>query len=173
MVVYAWLGASIINAFSSTPSGATGVTLSAQTPHQFASVKATKLLEEINAVRAGQNLPELAADSELEAIARLRADDMVEQKYYAHQSSSGKFYFDLLEDHGLRQGYSCENLDLSDKENVRFYLNDWLTSREGHRQCMLNSRVSKVGIFVTDFPNLGSMPANTQKQYLVVAIFQE
>jgi uncharacterized protein YkwD len=128
----------------------------------------TQLLNGINSERTKHGLTALLADESLTTVAKQRANSMHAGKYYAHQDPiTGDFYYDLLGRQGVRYGYSCENLDLSTSVNPSSYVADWLSSNKGHKDCMLNKSVSKIGLAIMHTQTFG------EQQYIVVAIHQE
>jgi len=129
------------------------------------------LLREINQQRHMNNLPDVTLDPEISLVADTRAKDMVTHQYYAHQNLQGLFYYDLLSKSGIPSTFSCENLDIGASLQTMSYVQDWLQSTQGHKECMLNKRVSKIGLAATKFSE--AQNGLTTSSYLVVAIFVE
>jgi len=142
-----------------------GAVTSLKPPESQAPV-AERLLYLINQERAQKNLPPLSASSELEKVANMRASDMVRRNYYAHRDPSGKLYHDYFETDTFKNVYSCENLDLQFTAMPEKYVEDWMTSDKGHRDCLLNPNLTDIGLALAELDTSQDMP----KQYIVVAI---
>ena len=125
-----------------------------------------QLLALINEERRQQGLPALEHNSELEQVANIRANDMVQRNYYAHQDPSGYLYHDYFRSDTFRGAYSCENLDLAFTALPQQYIADWLSSGKGHRQCMLSDKITDVGFAVAK--SHANQPGHDI--YIVVAI---
>lgn len=128
------------------------------------------LLRMINEERAKNARTELKTDARLTAVAEKRLKDMIASQTYAHRDQAGKYYYDLLPVSGYRTEYSCENLDIENTPKAEAYMTSWLSSGEGHRDCMLDERVTKAGIATGLFSSTDSA-LGKQKTYLVVAVF--
>ncbi len=122
-----------------------------------------KILSLVNDQRKQHNLPPLVENPRLTAIAQARADDMANNQYYAHQSPKGQYYYDLFPEHGFTSEYSCENLDVEFTTDETVYVNDWLESNKGHKECMLNKKATQAGYAVALF-------GGSKNIYVVVAI---
>ncbi|HTE58375.1 MAG TPA: CAP domain-containing protein [Verrucomicrobiae bacterium] len=127
----------------------------------------SELLQLVNAARTEIHVPNVTLDPQLTAVAEERLKDMVQHQYYSHQSLKGQYYYDLFAGHGFKTSYSCENLGIAPTLVAKKYVDDWLTSNEGHKDCMLTNRVSKVGIATAEF----SKSSNAETTYLVVSIY--
>lgn len=127
-----------------------------------------EILKLVNSERKKHGLKELVSDPGLTAIAQERVNDMVQNQYYAHLNLQGKFYYQLFAAHGFKTGYSCENLDVEFTLDERQYIDDWLLSTKGHRECLLNKDVTKSGYAVGNFSNSGGH--STMQSYVVVGI---
>lgn len=128
-----------------------------------------EILRLVNLERQALGIAELTADPALTAVAEERAEDMVLNQYYAHQSPDGTFYSDLFAQHDFSAGYSCENLNIEFTLDERQYIDDWLNSDKGHKECLLNDRVTKAGYAVGVF-NDPDKDGSTVRSYIVVAI---
>lgn len=127
-----------------------------------------EILKLVNSERKKHGLKELVSDPDLTAVAQERVNDMVQNQYYAHLNLQGKFYYQLFAAHGFKTGYSCENLDVEFTLDERQYIDDWLLSTKGHRECLLNIDVTKAGYAIGDFSNSGGH--STMQSYIVVGI---
>lgn len=119
----------------------------------------------VNAERSIRNLPELSVDPVLQAVAKQRAEDMSTNVYFGHKSPKGLHFDDLIAAHGFSAGYACENLALEFSKNEAIYVDLWLLSKTGHRQCMLNKDVRRAGYAVASLNDLQGFEA-----YIVVGV---
>lgn len=125
--------------------------------------------ELVNRTRKHNGLAELRASRLLGAVAAERAADMSTRQYYAHQSPDGTYYYDKFAGHGITAGYSCENLDLTFVPNQERVIYEWMSSSQGHRNCMLSPEVTHAGYASTQL-NLVQYDGSITTAYLVVAI---
>ncbi|MDQ2973685.1 MAG: CAP domain-containing protein [bacterium] len=124
------------------------------------------LLQQVNNERQKLNLPTLLGDAELANIATVRAQEIVAERQYSHKNSSAKTYFDKLSN---KSGYSCENLALESSMDEIVYFSSWLNSTKGHKECMLNDKITKAGYAVRMFQQTQSAEG-IERHFVVVAI---
>lgn len=127
-----------------------------------------ELLRRINDERRRNNRTELVVDDRLKAAAEKRLKDMVDNQRYSHTSLDGKYYYDLLPELGYNSSYSCENLDIEPSVKPLKFVQSWLSSSGGHKECMLNDKVSRIGIASGKFSRDDK---TSQDSFLVIAIF--
>ena len=125
----------------------------------------------VNANRTANNLEPLVKNVNLTKLANDRAADMVARNYYAHKNPDGYMFFDLLEQQNYQTGFACENLDLSFINDPNQYVNDWKNSAKGHKECMLDSRLTDAGYAIVAFDPSDSVDGI--EEYIVVAIHAE
>lgn len=128
-------------------------------------LEANQILQLVNNERQRLRLPKLASDPRLVAVAEARAKDMTDNQYYAHINQDGKYFDDLFPSFNFKADYSCENLDIEFTTTESVYVNDWLESTKGHRECMLHKDTSTAGYAATVFGE-----TQNGKIYLVVGI---
>ena len=76
-------------------------------------------------------------NSTLTSIAITRANDMVENDYYAHQSPSGSYFFDYFESAGINSNTpSCENLLLMPSGMTREEVDEQWRNSPAHNDCL-------------------------------------
>jgi len=112
----------------------------------FADITKTELVNLLNQERVSQNLPALSVNSQLDQAALLKAQDMLQNGYFAHQSPQGIspwFWFKKI---GYNYKYAGENLAIGFFESPDVY-NAWLNS-VSHRDNMLNKNYKEVGTAV-------------------------
>lgn len=123
-----------------TPSTSTGdyTTISVTAQEQ-------KALNLLNADRAAQGLPPLTLDSELSRIARIKSQDMKDNRYFAHTSPTYGNAASMLKTFGYSFNGVGENIAhhaTVEKSQAAFM------SSDGHRRNILGSQWQKVGIGV-------------------------
>jgi uncharacterized protein YkwD len=127
-----------------------------------------RLLELSNQSRNAANLPALRLDPTLTKLAQTRADDMALRGYYAHRNPEGLYYYDQLTLTKFSNVYSCENLALDSSKISQTYLDQWLKSPDGHKECLLNSSTTFVGLGVAKL-SFGTQTTDDDS-FVVVAI---
>ena len=141
MLVYAVLAVTFaFNTFATHPTPVKGESISAPT------ATGNALVDEINRVRYENGVSPLSIDNSLTKVADERTKDMVTNNYYAHQSPNGTYFNDLMKRDSISYQFACENLDLAFSGAESTYVADWMASSKGHRECLLNSKVTKVGV---------------------------
>jgi len=97
-----------------------------------------------NDQRAGDALPTLTRNATLDAAAQLKANDMAEKGYFAHESPEGMTPWHWFGVAGYNYAYAGENLAVlfSDSEDV---VRAWMNS-PGHRANILGSHYTEIGI---------------------------
>jgi len=97
-----------------------------------------------NDQRVGDALPTLTRNATLDAAAQLKANDMAEKGYFAHESPEGMTPWHWFGVAGYNYAYAGENLAVlfSDSEDV---VRAWMNS-PGHRANILGSHYTEIGI---------------------------
>lgn len=126
-----------------------------------------EIYRQVNKTRQAAGLPPLVRDDALAKLATSRAQDMSRRAYYAHKNPDGIYYYDLLEQAGYDAEYNCENLDLEFTTQADVYVNSWLRSKSGHRECLLNTQTTNAGYAVATIANNST---DDIPSYVVVAI---
>ena len=128
----------------------------------FANVKAAitvqkstnnPIIDRVNAIRQENNAPRLLISNLARDIAKVRANDMVEQSYYSHTSPDGKDFSRYIEN----DTYACENLYLGDVDDFD-PVGAWVSSKN-HFDCLINPRVTTIGYYSANYDNLDSSVA--------------
>jgi len=111
---------------------------------QVGAVVASVLVELANADRAGQGLATLSVNPELERAAKLKALDMADKEYFAHQSPEGFEPWHWFEEAGYDFRSAGENLAVyfSDSSEVE---RAWMNS-PAHRANILSDRYTEIGV---------------------------
>jgi uncharacterized protein YkwD len=140
-------------------------TVNSDTPSSMFAAKITDL---INSKRQAHDKNLLAYNQNLEKVAQLRANSMLHSNYYAHKDPSGKYYYDYFDSTVIKNGFSCENLNMEFTTTPEVHSNDWMHSAS-HRECLLNSSVTAVGIAMVQLPAEHPISPGVPT-YIVVAI---
>lgn len=128
-----------------------------------ASVDQKTLIELTNKERGENGLPVLVENEALNNAAKLKAEHMFSENYWAHFAPSGKTPWDFILGSGYRFTFAGENLAKN------FYSSDevvkaWMNSQT-HKDNLLNPKYKDIGIAVVE----GVL--NGQKTTLVVQEF--
>lgn len=112
----------------------------------FTEVKSieAQVLSLTNAERAKNGLPALTMNWQLARVARYKSQDMIDKKYFAHQSPTYGSPFDMIEAFGIRFTAAAENIAYGQKTPAEV-MNSWMNS-PGHRSNILSGNVSQIGV---------------------------
>lgn len=145
-----------------------------------ATVYPAVLADLANKGRQLHGAPELVWNEDLALAAKLKAEDMLNNSYFAHYSPSGVTPWHWLDQVDYQFIYAGENLavDFTESADVQ---NAWLNSPK-HRENIMNSRFREIGIatvdgffegknttFVVEFFGTPSLPATQIKNKVKVA----
>lgn len=100
----------------------------------------------INVDRAGSKLNGLTMNDKLNKAARAKADDMVNNNYFAHKSPNGRMPWDWINRNEYAYLYAGENLAMN--FTTADSAHQALMLSESHKKNILNSRYSDIGIAV-------------------------
>lgn len=113
-----------------------------------------EMLDLVNQERTSRGLAALVADPDLVRVARLKAQDMIDNGYFSHTSPTYGSPFDMMKAEGIKYGYAGENLaGASSVESAH----QNLMNSSGHRANILNTNFKKVGIGVVNGGPYGKM----------------
>ena len=102
----------------------------------------------INNKRIENNLPELEIDETLLNIARLKAQDIVENKYFSHTSPTYGSIFEMLHSNNISYSKASENI----ARNI---------NADGAIESLMNSESHKANILSQDFNYTGIAVVNS------------
>lgn len=162
----------VIQTFSPNTNNSSFLIPSSLATQKDNSLDAQKIFELVNQARVEGGLNELRSDPILTKVAEKRAIDMVENQYYAHKNPEGLYFYDILDQEGYSVGFSCENLNIDFTTSEVRYINSWLASTKGHKECLLNSKVDSGGYAVGLFSD-PSDGHTISKTYVIVGIHTE
>lgn len=113
-----------------------------------ATVYPAVLADLTNQDRASSGVQKLAWNDTLKTAAKLKANDMLENSYFAHTSPSGLTPWHWLKETNYNFIYAGENLAVDFTESVNVE-QAWLNSPK-HRENILNSNFTEIGIATVD-----------------------
>jgi uncharacterized YkwD family protein len=130
-----------------TPAGNEGTTTIQNTPTATGTGTLTsqgsRILQLANAERAKVGAPALKSNTDLNKLATMKSQDIVEKNYFAHESPTYGSPFKMMKDYGVSYMYAGENLAInSDADKAH---NAWMKS-EGHKKNILNPDFTEIGI---------------------------
>ena len=108
----------------------------------------------INQQRSQNGLSPLKIDYEVQRVARIKAQDMVDNNYFSHNSPIYGSPFDMLKSYGISYKTAGENIAGNSSNSGA--VNAWMNS-EGHRANILNSSFNYTGIGVVKSPKYGKI----------------
>ncbi len=108
----------------------------------------------INAKRVANGLYALTINDELQNVARIKAQDMVDNNYFSHTSPIYGSPFDMIKKFGISYKTAGENIagDSSNSDAVDAWMNS-----SGHKANILNSNFNSTGIGVVKSPKYGKI----------------
>lgn len=108
----------------------------------------------INAKRVANGLPTLKIDDELQNVARIKAQDMVDNNYFSHTSPIYGSPFDMIKKFGISYKTAGENIAGNSSNSGA--VNAWMNS-SGHKANILNSSFNNTGIGIVKSPKYGKI----------------
>lgn len=108
----------------------------------------------INAKRVANGLSALKIDDEVQNVARIKAQDMVDNNYFSHTSAIYGSPFDMLKSYGISYKTAGENIAGNSSNSGA--VNAWMNS-EGHKANILNSSFNYTGIGVVNSSKYGKI----------------
>ena len=108
----------------------------------------------INAKRVASGLSALKIDDEVQNIARIKAQDMVDSNYFSHTSPIYGSPFNMMK--SFRISYKTAGENIAGNSSNSGAVNAWMNS-EGHRANILNSSFNYTGIGVVKSPKYGKI----------------
>lgn len=107
----------------------------------------TQLLSIINEEREKNNLPSLQIDENLQNVAKLKANDIVQNNYFSHISPTYGTPFEMLKAHNIAYKTASENI--AGNSSIQSAYNAWISS-DSHKQNILSNDYNYTGIAVVD-----------------------
>ena len=98
----------------------------------------------VNVERTKAGLKELTYDWELSRVARIKSQDMKDNKYFSHNSPTYGSPFDMMKSFGIRYRSAGENIARG-QATPQAVVNAWMNS-SGHRANILNPSFTHIGV---------------------------
>lgn len=108
----------------------------------------------INAQRTKQGLVALKIDNEVQKVARIKAQDMVDNNYFSHTSPTYGSPFDMLK--SFKVSYKTAGENIAGNSSNSAAVTAWMNS-EGHKANILNGKFTYTGIGVVKSNKYGKM----------------
>lgn len=108
----------------------------------------------INKQRTDNGLAALKNDSEVQRVARIKAQDMVDNNYFSHTSPTYGSPFDMLK--SFKISYKTAGENIAGNSSNSSAVTAWMNS-SGHKANILNSNFNYTGIGVVSSPKYGKM----------------
>lgn len=116
------------------------------------SYEQNRMLQLINEERTKAGINPLIFDDELTKVASVKAQDMVDNNYFEHNSPTYGSPFDMMKNFGIQYYAAGENL--AGYNNVE-KAHIGLMNSDGHRKNILNSNFTHIGIGICKSPKYG------------------
>lgn len=141
---------------SGTTSGSSSTGNSGTSGTQTSSMNSDEkeVFDLINKQRTNNGLPALQNDSEVQRIARIKAQDMVDNNYFSHNSPTYGSPFDMMKNFKVSYKTAGENIAANSSNSSA--VTAWMNS-SGHKANILNSSFNYTGIGVVSSPRYGKM----------------
>ncbi|MBR0350996.1 MAG: SH3 domain-containing protein [Clostridia bacterium] len=108
----------------------------------------------INQQRANNGLPALKIDNELQRVARIKAQDMVDKNYFSHNSPTYGSPFDMMK--SFKISYKTAGENIAGNNNNSSAVTAWMNS-PGHKANILNSSFNYTGVGVVNGSKYGKI----------------
>lgn len=125
-----------------------------ETSESNLNIDEQNMLALVNQERAKAGLQSLQSDPELVKLARMKAQDMIDNNYFSHTSPTYGSPFDMMQVAGVRYHYAGENLAGASTVDIA---HTSLMNSSGHRDNLLNANYNKAGIGVVSGGPYGKM----------------
>ncbi len=110
----------------------------------FAAIFASVLVEQTNEERIKESLGGLTVNPKLELAAKMKAEDMAQKGYFAHNSPDGKTPWYFIREAGYEYAAAGENLAVNFTDS-RDVTEAWMRSPT-HRANIMNGNYTEIGI---------------------------
>ena len=108
----------------------------------------------INKERQNNGLSALKVDSEVQRVARIKAEDLVNNNYFSHQSPTYLSPFDMLKN--FKISYKTAGENIAGNSSNSSAVTAWMNS-SGHRANILNGSFNYTGIGVVNGSKYGKI----------------
>ena len=111
------------------------------------SAEEQKMIQLVNQERQKAGVSPLTIDPELSRVARIKSQDMKDNGYFSHTSPTYGSPFDMMKSFGITYRTAGENIALNSSVEGA---HTSLMNSEGHRENILNSSFTHIGIGIVD-----------------------
>lgn len=136
-----------INLVQETKASASNIETIENIPTFNLSIDEQTILNLINNERKKNNLSDLKIDSNLQNVARLKAEDLVKNNYFSHISPTFGTPFEMLKNYNITYKTASENI--AGNNSLEKAMSSWMNS-ESHKQNILSNHYNYTGIAVVD-----------------------
>ena len=137
---------------SGSPSGSNSGSGTSNTSTMTSDEK--EVFDLINKQRIANGLSALKVDSEVQRVARIKAQDMVNSSYFSHNSPTYGSPFEMLQ--SFKVSYKTAGENIAGNSSNSGAVNAWMNS-SGHKANILNSSFTHTGIGVVNSPKYGKI----------------
>lgn len=113
-----------------------------------------ELLKLINNERTKNGLQELKFDADLQRVARIKAQDLVDNNYFSHNSPTYGSPFDMMKSFGI--AYKAAGENIAGNPSLSGAVTAWMNS-EGHRANILSNAYNYTGVGIVESPKYGKV----------------
>jgi len=106
-----------------------------------------QLISLINSERRKNDLPPLRVNSELSRVAGIKAQDMVDNNYFSHNSPTYGSPFDMMNEFGIKYQYAGENIARNTSVSRA---HEALMNSAGHRRNILSPHFTDIGVGIRE-----------------------
>ncbi|MHB8065787.1 MAG: CAP domain-containing protein [Ruminiclostridium sp.] len=106
-----------------------------------------KVVELVNVERSKNGLKPLTTNTQLSKTATLKSQDMAKLNYMNHNSPTYGSPFDMMKKYGISYRAAGENIAMG-QTTPEQVMQDWMNSTTGHRENILNSSFTQIGVGV-------------------------
>ena len=111
------------------------------------SAEEQKMIQLVNQERQKAGVSPLTIDPELSRVARIKSQDMKDNGYFSHTSPTYGSPFDMMKSFGITYRTAGENIALNSSVEGA---HTSLMNSEGHRENIMNSSFTHIGIGIVD-----------------------
>lgn len=127
-----------------------------------------KVIGDVNAIRIRAGLTGLAEDTELDELALVRANDMIENNYFSHEKNGELMMVSVVENSGYKATEIGENLGRSTAQTsddaIQGIVNAWETSQV-HYSNINDNTYTRTGVSI--------IKSEKDRQWYVVQMFSD
>jgi uncharacterized YkwD family protein len=139
---------------TSSGSGTGGSSNSSQNMTSSMTSDEQEVFNLINKQRTANGLSALKVDSEVQRVAKIKAQDMVNKSYFSHNSPTYGSPFEMLQ--SFKVSYKTAGENIAGNTSNSGAVNAWMNS-SGHKANILNSSFNYTGIGVVNSPKYGKI----------------